>query len=92
MGETETTCLETKDRYVLSKGDIVCGRCGFHLSTYCENCEKVQSVEMEMPWMDDSDDGFLGGDVLCSKCRLVTLFRPKTSPSGRVKQGVEYRV
>ena len=81
--------LKTKGRYVLCEGDFVCGRCGFHLSTYCENCEKVQPVEIELPWMDDPDNGFLGGDILCSKCRLIigTLFRRKPSRSGRVKYG-----
>jgi hypothetical protein len=88
--------LKTKGRYVLCGGDFVCGHCGFHLSIYCENCQKVQPLDIEVPWMDDPDDGFLGGDVLCSKCRLIigTLFKRKSSQSGRVKYGetnhVEY--
>jgi len=89
--------LATKGRYVLCEGDFVCERCGFRLATYCENCKKVQPVEIEVPWMSDPDDGFLGGDVLCSKCRLVigTLFKPKARPASREKHGgpkhIEYR-
>jgi hypothetical protein len=80
--------LETKGRSVLCKGDFVCERCGFRLSTYCENCKKVQPLDIEVPWMSEPDDSFLGGDVLCSKCRLIigTLFRPEVSQSGRLKR------
>ncbi len=77
--------LETKGPFVLCEGDFVCEPCGFHLSTYCENCKKVQPVDIEDPWMNAPEDGSLGGDVLCSTCR--TIPEPMTE-NATVRNGI----
>ena len=33
--------------------------------------EKVQPVEIEEPYMKNVGDKFLGGDVLCGRCRYI---------------------
>jgi hypothetical protein len=79
---------ETKGPYVLIKGDFVCAHCGFRKSADCENCQ-IQPVEIEEPYMENVDGRFLGGDVLCSNCRLIigTLFKPNASHEGKSKTG-----
>jgi hypothetical protein len=46
---------------------------------YCSNCEAIQRAEFEPLIFEDDTGSYLGGDALCTVCRLIiaTLYRPK---------------
>ena len=79
--------LHKQGPYLVCEGPFICGKCGFQTSTFCENCGKVQPVFVKEPWMEGETDDFLGGDVLCSYCRLVltTIYKVDRG-SARSKQ------